>query len=162
MHFSANAPQWRLCRPILKTIPSSRLGKRIGDQGIVYKIGRHNRHWGAFAEKCINNRTIRHGSKGGGGAERIVYRFRKMHLLGSKLRAVYSISLCVFFYLGWSAYLGMMSKIRVWSYYNGYITGWAWELFQWSYNILTPCLWFTCASPVVIFIVSHTDKETVI
>ena len=37
------------------------LGKRISDQGIVYKIGLRNRHWDAFAEKCINNRTIRRG-----------------------------------------------------------------------------------------------------
>ena len=30
----------------------------IGDQGIVNKIGPRNRHWGAFAKRCINNCTI--------------------------------------------------------------------------------------------------------
>ena len=34
------------------------------DQGIVHKIGPRNRHWGAFAKRCINNRTIRHDAKG--------------------------------------------------------------------------------------------------
>ena len=90
----------------------------IGDQDLVYKIGPGNRHWGVFAEKCINNRTIRHNTK---GTETIVYCLRKMHLWGSKSNAVYSIPLC--FYLGWSAYLGTMSKICVWPYYNGYMTG---------------------------------------
>ena len=90
----------------------------IGDQCIVHKIGPRNRLWGAFAKRCINNRTIRHDAK---GAVPIVYCFRKMHLWGSTSHAVYSIPLC--FYLGWSAYLEMMSKIRVWSYYNGYMTG---------------------------------------
>ena len=68
-----------------------------------------------------------------------MYCLRKMHLWGSKLHVVYSIPRCV--YLGWSAYLGTMSKIRVWPYYNGYMTGAAtgWEWFQ--YIILTPCLW---------------------
>ena len=68
-------------------------------------IGPRNRHWGAFPEKCIKNRTIRHDMK---GAEPIVYCFRKMHLWGSNSHVVYSIPLC--FYLGW------MSKIRVWPY----------------------------------------------
>ena len=78
-------------------------------------------------------------------AEPIVYCFRKMHLLGSKSHAVYSITLS--FYLGWRAYLGTMSKIRIWPYYNGYMTGGdgvlvgAWESFKGSYIILTPCLW---------------------
>ena len=32
----------------------------IGDQGIVYLfVGHVNRHWGAFAKRCINNRTMR-------------------------------------------------------------------------------------------------------
>ena len=44
-----------------------------------------------------------------------------MHLWGVKSHAVYSIPLC--FYLGWGAYLNTMSKIRVWPYYNGYMTG---------------------------------------
>ena len=35
-----------------------------------------------------------------------------MHIWGSKSHAVYSIPLC--FYLGWSAYFGTMSIIRVW------------------------------------------------
>ena len=35
----------------------------IGDQGIVHKIGPRNRHWGPFAKRCINNRTIRHDAK---------------------------------------------------------------------------------------------------
>ena len=34
------------------------------DQGIAYKIGPRNRHWGAFAEQCINDCTIRHDTKG--------------------------------------------------------------------------------------------------
>ena len=59
--------------------PWSRLGKRKGDQGIVYKIGPGNRHWGAFAEKYIYNRTIRYHTK---GAEPIMYCFRKMQPLG--------------------------------------------------------------------------------
>ena len=103
----------------------------IGDQGIVHKIGPRNRHWGAFANKCINNRTIRHDA---------------MHLWGSTSHAVYSIPLC--FYLGWSAYLETMSNIRFWPYYNGYMTGgggflgWTWEWFQRSYIIVTSCLWY--------------------
>ena len=80
----------------------------IGDQGIVHKIGQGNRHWVAFAKRCINNHTIRHDAK---GAVPIVYCFRKMQLS----HAVYSIPLC--FYLGWSAYLETMSKIRVRPYY---------------------------------------------
>ena len=36
----------------------------MGDQVIDYKIGPRNRHWGAFAEKRMNNRTIRHDTKG--------------------------------------------------------------------------------------------------
>ena len=88
------------------------------NQGIVYKIGPGNRHFGAFAEKCINNRTIQRDTK---EAEPIVYCFRKMHLWGTKPHAVYSIPQC--FYHGWSAYLGTISKISVWSNFNGYITG---------------------------------------
>ena len=49
-----------------------------------------NRHWGAFAIRCINNRTIRHDAK---GAMPIVYCLRKIHLWGNKLHAGYSISL---------------------------------------------------------------------
>ena len=61
------------------TSPKARLGYRIGGQGIVYKIVLRNRHLGVFAEKCINNRTLRHDTK---GAVSIVYNncFRKMHL----------------------------------------------------------------------------------
>ena len=61
------------------------------DQGIPYKIGLRNRRWGAFAERCINNHTIRHDTK---GAEPIVCCFRKMHLWGIKSHAVCSIPLC--------------------------------------------------------------------
>ena len=75
-----------------------------------------------------------------------------MHLWGSKSHAVYSITLC--FYPGWSAYLGTMSKIRVWPYYNEYMTGGGsflggtWEWFQRSYIIFTPCLWLLdCSKP---------------
>ena len=59
-----------------------------------------------------------------------MYCFRKMHLWGSKLHAVYSIPLC--FYFGFSAYLRTVSKIRVWPYYNGYITGAtaSWDLYH--------------------------------
>ena len=57
----------------------------ISDQGIVYLfVGHVNRHWGAFAKRCINNRTIRHDAK---GAVPIVYCLRKMQLEGSKLHA---------------------------------------------------------------------------
>ena len=66
-----------------------RLSRR--DQCIVYKIGPCNRQWGAFAERCINNRTIRHDTK---GVVPIVSCFRKMNLWGSKSHAVYSIPLC--------------------------------------------------------------------
>ena len=65
-------------------------------------VGHVNRHWGAFAKICINNRTIRHDAKG--GAVPIVYCLRKMHLRGSKLHAGYSIPQR--FYLGWSAFWG--------------------------------------------------------
>ena len=99
----------------VRGITHIRLRKR--DQRIVYKIGPGNRQWGAFTEKCTNDRTILHDTKG----RPIVVCLRKMHLWGSKSHAVYSIPLC--FYLGWSAYFGTMSKIRVWPYYNGYMTG---------------------------------------
>ena len=75
-------------------------------------VGHVNRHWGAFAKRCINNRTIRHDAK---GAELIVYCLRKMHLWGSKLHAHYSIPLC--FYLRWSAFWGRCQKNRVRPYY---------------------------------------------
>ena len=65
--------------------------KPYSDQGIINKVGPGNCHWGAFAEKCINNRTIRHDTK---GMEPIVYCLRKMHLWESKPHAVYSIPLC--------------------------------------------------------------------
>ena len=85
----------------------------IGDQGIVYLfVGHVNRHWGAFAKRCINNRTIRHDAK---GAVPIAYCLRKMHLWGSKLHAGYSIPLR--FYLGWSAFWGRYQKTRVRPYY---------------------------------------------
>ena len=54
-------------------------------------VGQGNRHWRAFAKRCINNRTIRHDAM---GAVPIVYCFRKMHLWESKSHAVYSIPLC--------------------------------------------------------------------
>ena len=75
-------------------------------------VGHVNRHWGAFAKRCINNRTIRHDAK---GAVPIVYCLRKMHLWGSKLHAGYSIPLR--FYLGWSAFWGRCQKNRVRLYY---------------------------------------------
>ena len=75
-------------------------------------VGHVNRHWGAFAKRCINNRTIRHDAK---GAVPIVYCLKKMHLWGSKLHAGYSIPLR--FYLGWSAFWGRCQKIRVRPYY---------------------------------------------
>ena len=34
------------------------------DQSIVFKLGPCNRHLGAFAERCINNRKLRHDTKG--------------------------------------------------------------------------------------------------
>ena len=87
-----------------------------GWSAVLYECS-YNRHWGAFAEKFINNRTLRHDTK---GIQPIVYCIRKIHLWGSKLHAIYSIPLC--FYLGWNAYLGTMSKIRFWPYHNGYMT----------------------------------------
>ena len=45
-------------------------------------VGHVYRHWGAFAKRCINNRTIRHDAK---GAVPIVYCLRKMHLLGREV-----------------------------------------------------------------------------
>ena len=84
----------------------------IGDQGIAYLfVGHTNRHLGAFAKRCINNRTIRHDAK---GAVLIVYCLRKMHLSESKVHAGYSIPLR--FYLGWSAFWGRCKKIRVRNY----------------------------------------------
>ena len=56
-------------------------------------VGHVNRHWGAFAKRYINNRTIRHNAK---GAVSIVHCLRKMHLWGSKLHAGYISFLCVF------------------------------------------------------------------
>ena len=64
-------------------------------------VGHVNRHWGAFAKRCINNRMIRHDAK---GTVPIVYCLRKMHLWGSKLHAGYSIPLRI--YLGWSGFWG--------------------------------------------------------
>ena len=55
-------------------------------------VGHVNRHWGSFAKRCINNRTIRHDAK---GAVPIVYCLSKMHLLESKLHTGYPF-LCVF------------------------------------------------------------------
>ena len=68
-----------------------------------------------------------------------------MHLWESTSHVGYSIPLC--FYLGWSAYLETMSKIRVWPYYNWYMTGGGGflggtlEWFQRSYSIVMSCLW---------------------
>ena len=75
-------------------------------------VGHVNRHWGAFAKRCINNRTIRHDAK---RVVQIVYCLRKKHLCGSKLHAGYSIPLR--FYLGWNAFWGRCQKIRVRPYY---------------------------------------------
>ena len=101
-----------------------------------------NRHWGAFAKRCIDNRTIRHDAK---GAMPIVYCFRTMHLWGSKSHAVYSIPLC--FYLGWSAYLedDVRNSWPALLYYmteGGGFLGGALEWFQRSYIIVMPCLWW--------------------
>ena len=98
-------------------IPWSRLGKLIGDQGIVYKIGPGNCHWSAFAEKCINNRTIRHDTKG--WSQSCIVSERCTFWEVSRMQFI--LFLC--FYLGWSAYLKTMSKIGVWPYNNGYMTG---------------------------------------
>ena len=79
-----------------------------------------NRHWGAFAETCKNNRTIRHDMKGRNQSCIVLERCTFGEV--SRMRFILiSIPLC--FYLGWSAYLGTMSKIRVLPYYNGYMTG---------------------------------------
>ena len=78
----------------------------IGDQGIVNLfVGHANRHWGAFAKRCINNRTIRHDAK---EAVLIVYCLRKKQRWGSKLHTGYSIPLR--FYLGWSAFWDDVKK----------------------------------------------------
>ena len=100
----------------------------IGDQGIVHLfVGHVNCHWGAFAKRCINNRTIRHDAK---GAVPIVYCMRKMHLWGSKLHAGYSIPLR--FYFGLSAFWGRCQNIRVRPYY--YMTE-GWRLLRWGLGL---------------------------
>ena len=129
-HLLANTSQWRLPCPItLIAYIYQRVYIRLPrrDQGIVYLfVGQGNRHWEAFAKRCINSRTIRHDAK---GAVPIVYCFRKMHLWGSKSHAVYSIPLC--FYLGWSAYFETMSKRRV-RPYN--IIGQKGRLLRWGFG----------------------------
>ena len=64
----------------------------IGDQCIVHKIGSRNRHWGTFARRCINNRTIMHDAK---GAVPIVSCFRKC-TFGEVHRMQFILFLCVF------------------------------------------------------------------
>ena len=84
----------------------------IDDKGTVYKIGPHSRHWDVFAEKCINNHTIRHGTKGGGGAEPIVYCFRKMH---------HAVPCGLFYSFEFlSPTERLFGDDRVWPYHNGY------------------------------------------
>ena len=133
MHLSANSPKWRLRGPILYTIRWSPIRSPRRDQGIVYKIGPHNRHWDAFAEICINNRTIRHDTKGVCQLCIVLERCT----FGEVSRLRFILFLCV--YLGWSACLGTMSKIRVWPYCNGYKTGGGLKVVP--AIIVTPCLW---------------------
>ena len=106
------------------------------------RIGPYNRDWGALARKCIKNRTRGRSRK---GAELIVYCFKRRHLWGSKFHAGHSIPLR--FYFDWSVVRRRCQKLRVRSYYNGYMTdgggflGGAWEWFRRSYIIVMPCLW---------------------
>ena len=152
MHFSANSPQWRLRGPILYTIPWSPIRLPRRDQGIVYKLGPRNRHWDAFAEICINNRTTRHDTK---GAVPIVYCFRKTQLWGSKSHAVYFIPLC--FISDGALILGRCQKfvsgiiiMGIWQVRR--LLRWDLEQFQWSYIILTPFLWPVRQKPCVLLI----------
>ena len=69
-----------------------------------------DRHLGAFAEKCINNRTIRRGrSQSCIVSERCA--FGKV----SRMQSVFLSRMERLF--------GDDVKIRVWPYYNGYSTG---------------------------------------
>ena len=68
-----------------------------------------------------------------------MYCFRRRRIWGSKLHAGYSIPLRI----SNGALIGDdVKKNRVRPYYNGYMTGAAWEWFQLSFIIVTPCLWF--------------------
>ena len=115
----------------------------IGDQGIVYLfVGHVNRHWDAFAKRCINNRTIQHDAK---GAVPIVYCLRKMHLWGSKLHADHPIPLR--FYLGWSAFWGRCKKNSCPALLHFMTEGW--RLLRWGLGVV-PAITYHCnAVPVV-------------
>ena len=115
----------------------------IGDQGMFYLfVGHGDRHLGAFAKRCINNRTISHDAK---GAVPIVYCLRKMHLLGSKLHAGYSIPLR--FYLGWSAFWGRCQKIRVRPYYILYDRRGG--LLRLGFGVVPASIYYCNAVPVI-------------
>ena len=104
-------------------------------------VGQVNRHWGAFATRCINNRTIRHDAK---GAVPIVYCLRKMLLWGSKLHSCYSISLR--FYLGWSVFGDDVKNSCPALLY--YMTE-GWRLLRWGLG-LVPAITYHCnAVPVI-------------
>ena len=126
----------------------------IGDQGIVYLfVGHVNRHWSAFAKRCINNRTIRHDAK---GTVPIVYCLRKMHLWGSKLHADFCIPSR--FYLGWSAFLGTMSKNSCPALLSYMTEGW--RLLRLGLGVV-PAITYHCnAVPVIHALATHTDNST--
>ena len=108
----------------------------IGDQGIVYLfVGHVNRHWGAFAKRCINNRTIRHDAKGD-SANRVL--FEKDAPLG-KLHAGYSIPLR--FYLGWNAFWGRCKKNSCPALLYYMTEGW--RLLRWGLGVV-PAITYHC------------------
>ena len=88
-------------------------------------VGHVNRHWGAFAKRCINNRTTRHDAK---RAVPIVYCLRKMHLWGSKLHAGFA-------FLSWMGrFLGTMSKNSCPALLYYMTEGW--RLLRWGYGVV--------------------------
>ena len=96
-----------------------------------------------IAGKCINNRTRGRSWK---GMELIVYCLRMRHLWGRKSNASNSIPLRLYMYPEWSAILLGRCKniasdlIMDCDGLGGFLVG-AWEWFQQSYIIVTPCLW---------------------
>ena len=144
MHLLANAPQWRFRGPILWTIPWSPIYISVYKyaclDAINLFVGPRNRHWGAFAKRCINNRTIRHDAK---GAMPIVHCFRKMHLWVSKSHAVCSIPV---FYLD-----GVLIWRRCQKFVSGLIIMGIWRvrrLLMWDLGVVPVIIYHFNAKPV--------------
>ena len=104
-----------------------------------------NRYWGAFAKRCINNRTIRHDAK---GAVPIVYCLRKMHFWGSKLHASE--------FLSWmERFLGTMSKYSCPALLYYMTEGW--RLLRWGLGVV-PAITYHCnAVPVIGLLELHSE-----